>query len=58
MTLKITKKAYMKLIQEDLDFLNKHLGHLEGSIELDHVKLIICSSIDWYFPDNSKEDQP
>ena len=50
----MTKEAYKKLIQEDLDFLNKHLSKFEGSLELDHIKLIICSSIDWYYPEQKE----
>lgn len=47
MTMKISKEAYEKLIKEDLDFLNKHCP---DNLELDHIKLILCSSIDWYYP--------
>lgn len=47
MSIKIDKSAYEKLIKEDLDFLNKHCP---DSLELDHIKLIICSSIDWHYP--------
>lgn len=48
MSLKVSKKSYMQLIEEDLDFLNKHCP--QGP-ELDHVKIIICKSIDYYYPD-------
>ncbi|MEG2276659.1 MAG: hypothetical protein RSA53_05420 [Odoribacter sp.] len=52
MGLKISKKAYMDLIQEDLDFLNKKI---KGNFcELSHIKVVLCSSIDWYYPDNAR----
>lgn len=47
----MSKEAYEKLIQEDLDFLNKHCP---DSLELDHIKLIVCSSIDWHYPKKTK----
>ena len=50
MSIKISKEAYEKLIKEDLDFLNKHCP---DSLELDHIKVIICSSLDWYYPDKN-----
>lgn len=50
MSIKIDKNAYEKLIKEDLDFLNKHCP---DSLEFDHIKLIVCSSIDWYYPDKN-----
>ena len=50
MSLKIDKSAYEKLIKEDLDFLNKHYP---DSLELDHIKLIICSYIDWHYPNKT-----
>lgn len=50
MTMKISKEAYEKLIKEDLDFLNKHCP---DNLELDHIKLILCSSIDWYYPEKN-----
>lgn len=51
MSIKIDKSAYEKLIKEDLDFLNKHCPN---SLELDHIKLIVCSSIDWHYPEKTK----
>lgn len=51
MSIKIDKSAYEKLIKEDLDFLNKHCP---DSLELDHIKLIVCSSIDWIYPKKTK----
>lgn len=51
MSIKISKDAYKKLIKEDLDFLNEHCP---DSPELDHIKLIVCSSIDWHYPENTK----
>ena len=50
MSIKIDKSAYEKLIKEDLDFLNKHCP---DGLELDHIKLIVCSSIDWHYPDKN-----
>lgn len=50
MSIKISKEAYEKLIKEDLDFLNEHCP---DSLELDHIKVIICSSIDWHYPDKN-----
>lgn len=47
MSIKIDKKAYEKQISEDLDFLNKHCP---DSLELDHIKLILCNSIDYHYP--------
>lgn len=47
MSIKIDKSAYEKLIKEDLDFLNKYCP---DSSELDHIKLIVYSSIDWHYP--------
>lgn len=47
MSIKISKEAYEKLIKEDLDFLNEHCPE---SLELDHIKAIIRSSIDWNYP--------
>ena len=52
MSIKIDKSAYEKLIKEDLDFLNKHCPN---SLELDHIKLIVCSSIDWHYPEKIKQ---
>lgn len=51
MSIKISKEAYEKLIKEDLDFLNEHCPDIP---ELDHIKVIICSSIDWYYPEKAK----
>lgn len=50
MSIKISKEAYEKLIKEDLDFLDKHCP---DSLELDHIKAIIRSSIDWHYPDKN-----
>lgn len=50
MNIKISKEAYEKLIKEDLYFLNEHCP---DSLELDHIKVIIFSSIDWYYPDKN-----
>lgn len=50
MNIKISKEAYEKLIKEDLYFLNEHCP---DSLELDHIKVIIFSSIDWYYPDEN-----
>lgn len=50
MSMKLNKKQYEKLIQQDLDFLTKHCP---DTPELDHIKLIVCRSVDWYYPDKS-----
>jgi len=50
MNIKISKEAYEKQIKEDLYFLNEHCP---DSLELDHIKVIIFSSIDWYYPDKN-----
>ena len=50
MSIKLNKESYEKLIKEDLDYLNEHCP---DSLELDHIKLIVCSSIDWYYPDKN-----
>ena len=46
MALKINKQAYTKLIEQDLEVLRK----LPHSLELDHIKLVLTSSIDMYYP--------
>ena len=51
--IQMNKKAYMELIDEDLKFLNKHCP--DGT-ELDHVKLIVCKSIDWLFPNDKSTE--
>lgn len=50
MSIKLNKESYEKLIKEDLDYLNEHCP---DSLELDHIKLIVYSSIDWYYPDKN-----
>lgn len=50
MNIKISKEAYEKQIKEDLYFLNEHCP---DSLELDHIKVIIFSSIDWYYPNKN-----
>lgn len=50
MSIKINKSTYEWLIKGDLDFLDKHCP---DSLELDHIKLILCSSIDWHYPSKS-----
>lgn len=50
MNIKISKDEYEKLTKEDLYFLNEHCP---DSLELDHIKVIIISSIDWYYPDKN-----
>lgn len=44
--MEINKREYTKLIQEDLDFLNKNLSHLGNSLELEHIKVVLWKSID------------
>ena len=51
MSIKISREAYEKLIKEDLDFLNEHCPE---SLELDHIKAIIRSSINWNYPEKAK----
>ncbi|WP_300725878.1 hypothetical protein [uncultured Rikenella sp.] len=47
--IKIDKQAYIKLIEEDLDYLNQHCK--EESLELDHIKAVLCFSIDLLYPE-------
>lgn len=51
MSIKISREAYEKLIKEDLDFLNEHCPE---SLELDHIKAIIRSSINWNYSEKAK----
>ncbi len=44
--MKINKSAYEKLVQDDIAAINKHIP--DGVIK-DHIKLIICDSIDFYY---------
>lgn len=53
MGLKMNKKAYIELIEQDLAFLNKHCP---DTPELDHIKLIVCKSIDWHYPEYGKPE--
>lgn len=46
MSIDMSKEEYEKLIKDDLKFLNKHCP---DTLVLDHIKLILCSSIDWYY---------
>ena len=50
MNIIISKEAYENLILEDLYILNEHCP---VSLVLDHIKVIIFSSIDWYYPDKN-----
>lgn len=50
MIAKLSKGAYMELIHQDLVYLNTHCK--DGGLELDHIKLIICKSIDHLYPEN------
>jgi exoribonuclease II len=52
---KLNKRAYMQLIEEDLAYLNLHCE--EGSLEKDHIRCVLCSSIDWYYPKQLKESK-
>jgi hypothetical protein len=45
----------MKLIEEDLAYLNQHCK--DGDLEKDHIRLILCSSIDWYYPEKLKDSK-
>lgn len=49
--IKIDKQAYIKLIQEDLDYLNRHCK--DESLELDHIKAVLRFSIDLLYPEPS-----
>lgn len=48
MTLSINKKAYTELIHQDLEILNKYC---KDSPELDHIRLVLCNSIDMHYPE-------
>lgn len=51
MTLNITKEAYTKLIQEDINFLRKNLpDKVQQSVEFEHIMLVLCTSVDYYYP--------
>lgn len=52
MGIAITKRAYMKLINEDLDWLNKECP---DGLEKDHIKAVLCKSIDLLYPTQLKE---
>ena len=54
MALKITKQEYTKLIEQDLDILRKHLP---DSPENDHIRLVLCNSIDMHYPSDGKQPQ-
>ena len=43
MSIKIDKRAYMKLIKEDLDWLNKECP---VGLEKDHIEAVLRKSID------------
>ena len=51
--MKLNKRAYMKLIHEDLEYLNEHCE--EGSIEKDHIRYVLCNSIDLLYPKQLNE---
>lgn len=48
MSAKFKKRAYIKLVNQDLKFLDKHCPN---NLELDHIKSILKDSISWYYPD-------
>jgi len=50
--MKLTKEAYIKLVEEDLIAINKTMPH---SLERDHIKVIITSSIDMLYPSNQED---
>ena len=52
MSLKMNKKTYMDLIDQDLDLLNKNCS---DTPERDHIKLILCKSIEFYYPPKKKD---
>lgn len=47
--MKVTKKAYTELIQQDLEFLNKYLSKMDNSLELNHIKAVLTASIDRFY---------
>lgn len=47
MALKITKQEYTKLIEQDLAILNQYLP---DNLENDHIKLVLCNSIEMHYP--------
>ena len=46
--IKLNKISYIKLIEEDFEYLNKKCK--DGSLELDHIKAVLCKSIDLLYP--------
>ena len=52
MALKITKQEYSKLINEDLEILRQYLP---DSPEHDHIRLVLCNSIDMHYPSESNK---
>ncbi len=49
----MNKKAYTELIEQDLEFLNARFKGV--SPEVDHIKLVLCRSIDLYYLDKTKD---
>lgn len=54
MSIKIDKRAYMKLIKEDLDWLNKECP---DKLEKEHIKAVLCKSIDLLYPAQLKDKE-
>lgn len=53
--MKLTEQAYTKLIEQDLAFINKHLP---DSLETDHIKVVLCNSIDMHYSNTISQMQP
>jgi len=52
MPIKLNKQAYQKLIEEDLDWLQKQ----PRSLERDHITAIVEHSVQWYYPEEPNEN--
>lgn len=53
MSMTLNKSAYVKLIEEDLEYLNKNCK--DGNLELDHIKAVLCKSIDLLYPEHPSD---
>lgn len=51
---KLDKKAYLKLIEEDIDFLKRNLSeNLFGCIYTGHIIDVLKESVDLLYPENN-----
>lgn len=50
MSVKLNKESYKKLIQEDIEVLNKYLP--KHSLERRHIEDILLESVKYHYPDN------